>query len=55
MIEVSTNRQNRNDTKNKNIIIDNSRRKRNSSSNNRHIHAFKDDYNKSLNEHMHKV
>ena len=55
MIEASTNRCNRRDNRNKNMVIDNLIIKRDNCLNNRHVYVFKDDYDESLNDFMHKV
>ena len=51
MIEASTNRWNRSDTKNKNMVTDNLRRNRDNRLSDKHAYVFKDDCNESLNEH----
>ena len=51
MIEDSTNRWNRSDTSNKNMVIDNLRIKRENRLSNRHVYVFKNDHNEILNKH----
>ena len=51
MIEDSTNRWNRSDTSNKNMVIDNLRIKRENRLSNRHVYVFKNDHIEISNEH----